>query len=168
MLTIRNCTSADLKAIWPMVQAAIAHMNAGGNPQWGPDYPTIAHFAQAIADQELYAACGADGTILGVAVLNTEQESCYNDLSGWQAPLPALSIHKVAVSPDAQRQGVASALFQYAFSLARAQGLRSVRIDTYCLNGKMQGLLGKLGFHYVGNIHFEGRPLAFRAYEKLL
>ena len=74
----------------------------------------------------------------------------------------------MAVSPDAQGQGVASALFQYAFSLARAQGLASVRMDTYCMNGKMQGLMRKLGFHYVGNIHFENRPLAFRAYEKLL
>ena len=168
MFTIRTCTSADLKEVWPLVQAAVARMNAGGNPQWGPDYPTIGHFAQAIADGELYAACGRGGTILGGAVLNTQQEPCYDDLTGWQASPPALNIHKVAVHPNAQGQGVASALFRYAFSLARERGLASIRMDTYCLNGRMQGLMARHGFHYVGNVHFEGRPLAFRAYEKLL
>ena len=168
MLTIRIGTPADLTEIWPLVQAAVADMNACGNPQWGSDYPTMAHYAQALADGELYAACGADGAILGVAVLNTEEEDCYADLSGWEASSPALVIHKLAVSPKAQRRGVASALFQYAFDLARARGLRSIRMDTYCMNGRMQCLMYKHGFHYVGNVHFPDRPLAFRAFEKVL
>ena len=168
MLAIRACTSADLREVWLLVQAAVAHMNAGGNPQWGPDYPTMTHYAQAIADGELYAACGGDGAILGVAVLNDRQEPCYDDLTGWRAQLPALGIHKVAVDPRVQGRGVASALFEYGFSMARARGLRSVRMDTYCLNGRMQGLMARHGFRYVGNIRFESRPLAFRAYEKLL
>lgn len=168
MLTIRKGTSADLKEIWTLVQAAIAHMNAGGNPQWGPDYPGMTHFAQGIADGDLYAACGEDGRILGVAILNTWQEECYEDLTGWQQTPPALVIHKVAVHPDAQRQGVGSFLFDFAVSLAKEQGLKSIRIDTYCLNGKMQALIRKFGFHYMGNVHFPARPLAYRVYEKVL
>lgn len=168
MHTIRKGTAADLPEIWALVQDAVADMNANGNHQWGEDYPSMSHFAEAIAAGELYAACGADGDILGVAVLNTEEEDCYADLSGWTAERPALVIHKVAVAPKAQRTGVASALFRYAFDLANTLGLRSVRMDTYCLNGRMQCLIYKYGFHYVGNIHFPDRPLAFRAYEKIL
>lgn len=168
MLTIRKGTSADLKDIWTLVQAAIAHMNAGGNPQWGPDYPGMTHFAQGIADGDLYAACDASDRILGVAILNTWQEDCYEDLTGWREQPPALVIHKVAVHPDAQRRGVASALFRFAFDLARQQGLKSVRMDTYCLNGKMQALIGKFDFCYMGNVHFPARPLCYRVYEKVL
>lgn len=168
MLTIRKGTPADLAEIWMLVEDAIADMNAKGNPQWGKDYPNMTHFAEGIAAGELYAACDQDGRILGVAILNTDQEPVYEDLSGWQESLPALLIHKVAVLPSAQRMGVASALFEYAFNLARTSGLRSIRMDTYCMNGRMQGLVRKHGFHYVGNVHFPNRPLAYRAYEKLL
>ena len=168
MLTIRKGVPADLPQIWKLVQAAVAHMNAGGNPQWGPDYPGMTHFAEGIAAGDLYAACSPEGTILGVAILNTWQEDCYEDLTGWRETPPALVIHKVAVLPEAQRQGVASALFRFAFDLAREQGLRSVRMDTYCLNGKMQALIRKFGFHYMGNVHFPARPLCYRVYEKVL
>ena len=168
MLTIRKGAPADLGEIWPLVQEAVAEMNAAGNPQWGPDYPTMSHYAQAIADGELYAACGGDGAILGVAVFNTEEEDDYADLSGWEECSPALVVHKMAVSPKAQRMGVASALLQYAFDLARSRGLRSIRMDTYCMNGRMQCLMYKHGFHYVGNCHYPERPLAYRAFEKVL
>lgn len=168
MYTIRKGLRADLPEIWSLVQDAIADMNAGGNPQWGDDYPFISHFSDAIDAGELYAVCGDGGDILGVAVLNTEEEDCYADLSGWQASSPAMVIHKVAVAPKAQRSGVASALFQYAFDLARSLDLRSVRMDTYTLNERMQALVGKHGFHYIGDVHFPDRPLPYHVYEKIL
>lgn len=168
MIHIRKARPEELDAVWALVQEAIANMHANGNPQWNHTYPTRDHFAQAIEAGELYAACGPDETILGVAVFNQEFEDCYEELTTWQRPLPALGIHKVAVSPRAQRMGVASALFGHAFDLARAQGLRSIRMDTYSMNTRMQALMVKHGFRYVGDIFFPHLEGPFYAYEKLL
>lgn len=166
--TIRLVLPHELDGVWALVSAAVAQMNAGGNHQWNDTYPAPCDFAEAIGQEELFGAYDAAGTLLGVGVFNTRQEDCYDTLSGWRESPPALVIHKVAVAPWAQGSGVASALFEFAFDQARGAGLRSARIDTYCLNGKMQGLLAKLGFRYVGNVRFPSRPLAFRVYEKIL
>jgi len=168
MIHIRKARPEELDAVWALVREAIANMQANGNPQWNDTYPTCDLFAQAIEAGELYAACDAQEKILGVAVFNREFDDCYDELTGWQRPLPAFGIHKVAVSPKAQRMGVASALFDHAFELARAQGLTSVRMDTYSLNTRMQALMAKHGFHYVGDIFFPHLEGPFYAYEKLL
>ena len=168
MIHIRKARMEELDAVWALVREAIANMQANGNPQWNDVYPTRDLFEEAIAAQELFAACDGQETILGVAVFNQEFEDCYDELTGWQRPLPAFGIHKVAVSPKAQRMGVATALFDHAFALARELGLNSVRMDTYSLNTRMQALMTKHGFHYVGDIFFPHLDGPFYAYEKLL
>ena len=170
MLTIRKAVRSDLNELWTLVRAAIEEMNRSGNNQWGADYPILEDYAQALDDGQLYAACGETGAIRGVAVFNTAEEPQYSGLN-WLTQSPALVIHKVAVDPSAQRTGAASALFQFAFELARSRGLASVRIDTYSLNQRMQALIRKQGFSFVGEIYFPAfpdRPLPFRAFEKIL
>lgn len=168
MYTIRQVHPEELERVWSIVRAAVAVMNAGGNFQWADDYPEKEDFALPLAAGELYAACAANGKIVGVAVLNTWEEPEYAQLDGWTLPPPALVLHKVAVDPAAQGQGAAKALFSYAIELARALGLRSLRADTYTLNAKMQGLFQKFGFRHVGDVHFPRRSLPFLVYEKVL
>lgn len=168
LLTIRKACSDDLAKIWSFVQTAIVDMNAHGNSQWNANYPLISHFAEGIAAGDLFVACTDNGEPAGTVILNTEEEDCYADLSGWLAHPPALVVHKLAVDPAVQRSGIATALMQFSFDYAKTLGLGSIRMDTYCLNGRMQCMMYKLGFHYVGNVHFPDRPLAFRAYEKIL
>jgi GNAT superfamily N-acetyltransferase len=77
-------------------------------------------------------------------------------------------IHKLTVDPAAQRQGVGSAFFRLAEELAKKQGVRSLRVDTYCLNDRMQALILKQGYHQVGNVHYPQRELPYPCYEKVL
>ena len=168
MPTIRRARPEELDSIWTLVRAAIALMNAQGSFQWSDDYPTREDFAQPLSRGELYAACGEDGELLGVAVFNTFEDPCYEELDGWTARPPALVIHKMAVDPAAQGKGTAAALFAYAIELTRTMGLRSLRGDTYILNQKMQHLFQKFGFRRVGEVHFPDRPLEFPVYEKVL
>lgn len=167
MLTIRPASPEETPAIWALVQRAVRHMNALGNPQWGADYPTPAHYAGDIDRGELYAACAADGALLGVACINCEESPEYAAMP-WSVPGPALVVHRMAVDPAAQRQGVGRSLFTHAETLARARGVRSMRADTYGRNDRMQALMEGLGFHRVGEIHLHGRPLPYPCYEKVL
>lgn len=168
MYNIRTVRPEELDRVWALVQAAVAHMNAGGSFQWGEDYPIREDFAAALAAGELYAVCDGADAILGVVVLNTWEEPEYGELEGWRVPGPALVIHKMAVDPAAQGRGAAGALFRFAEEIARGRGLRSLRGDTYTENETMQHLFRRFGFRQVGHVHFSGRPLPFPVYEKVL
>lgn len=167
MPTVRLARPQDLPAIWALVQRTISHMLSIGNPQWGEDYPTYQHFVQDIQAGELYVVAGPAGEIWGAAAITQTDEPEYAQLT-WSRPSPAVALHRVAVDPQVQRQGVASALFAQAHAVAEAKGCASLRIDTYTLNHRMQSLIAKQGFHHVGDIQYPNRPLPTLCYEKVL
>ena len=138
MISIRPVQAQELDTVWALVRRAVVHMNELGNPQWGEDYPTRDFYAGDLDRGELYA------------------------------PRPAMVIHRMAIDPVFQRQGVATALFAFAEEKARGQGITAMRIDTYSLNDRMQALIRKRGFSKVGEIHLHGRPLTYPCFEKSL
>lgn len=167
MITIRPAQSSDLDAVWLLVGHAVAHMNAIGNPQWGEDYPTRAHYEGDIARGELYAAISGNGTLLGVACLNQCESPEYACVP-WSYTGAVLSVHRMAVDPQVQRQGVATKLFSFAEDLAYQQGLAALHVDTYSLNHRMQALFHQRGYNQRGEIFLHGRPLPYPCFEKQL
>ena len=165
-IVIRPARPEELDTIWAMVRRAVVHMNQLGNPQWGEDYPTRDFYADDISRGELYAAL-VDGQLAGVACININESPEYDPLP-WTTSRPAMVIHRMAVDPACQRGGVGSALFRFAQELAVGQGLKAMRIDTYSLNDRMQGLIRKMGFTQVGTIRLHGRPLPYPCFEKSL
>ena len=169
MTEIRLARPEDVDAIWALVQRAAAHMQSLGNPQWGEDYPTRAHYAADQARDELYVAEDEDGTILGAVCLNQDQAPEYA-LLPWAISGPAMVLHRLAVDPAAQRRGVGRSFFQFAGAMARCHGLPTFHLDTYARNDRMQALIRSQGFTQVGMVHFdrEGRPDGFPCFEKVL
>lgn len=78
------------------------------------------------------------------------------------------SIHRLAVDPAVQRQGVATALLSFAQAFARQNHVSALHVDTYSLNHRMQALFAKQGFVRRGEIYLHGRPLPYPCFEKLL
>lgn len=152
-------------AVWAMVRRAVADMNRRGNPQWGPDYPAWTHYAEAQERGELYMAVEGTGRTVGCAVFNTEEEPAYAAVP-WTIPGPAMVIHKLAVEPEAQRQGVASALVARCNQLALAAGLPALRGDTYTENRRMQVFFFRQGFRRAGEVHFPINPLPYPCFER--
>lgn len=169
MTEIRPARPEDVDTVWALVRRAAAHMRSLGNPQWGEDYPTRAHYAADQARGELYVAQDEGGTILGAVCLNQEQAPEYAPLP-WAVPGPAVVLHRLAVDPAAQRRGVGRSFFQFAEAMARRQGLPAFHLDTYARNDRMLSLIRSQGFAQVGVVHFdrEGRPEGFPCFEKVL
>ena len=161
MTVIRLARPEDVDAVWALVQRAAAHMRSLGNPQWGEDYPTRAHYAADQARGELYVSIDEVGTILGAVCLNQDQAPEYG---------PAMVLHRLAVDPAAQRRGVGRSFFQFGEAMARRLGLPTFHLDTYARNDRMQALIRSQGFTQVGTVHFdrEGRPDGFPCFEKVL
>lgn len=167
MITIRLATEADLPPLMVVVKEAVAHMNQLGNPQWGANYPNIEHYQEGLDAGHLYVVEDEKGTLLGAAVFNTAEDETYKAIS-WSVAPPAMVVHKMVVSPSAQRQGVATAFFDHCEGMARERGIASVRLDTYTKNDRMQGLLKKRGYTHVGHVHFPQNPLPYPCFEKIM
>ena len=165
-MEIRLARAEDLDTVWALAQRAVAWMNGQGNPQWGQDYPTRSLYAGDVERGELYAAWAGE-QLLGVACINTDQSFEYTAVN-WKIPGPAMVVHRMAVDPGAQGQGVGGSLLAHAEALARQRGLPVMHVDTYSQNTRMQRLILRHGFCRRGEIHLHGRPLPYPCFEKVL
>lgn len=163
MVEIRKARPDELEEICALVRRAVVRMNALGNPQWGQDYPTQDHYRADAERGELYAALSGP-RIAGVACINTRQAPEYAGVP-WTTASPAVVIHRMAVDPCMQRQGVGRSLFRFAEALALRQGVQAMRIDTYSLNAGMQALILSQGFVRAGEVHLR-RELPYPCFEK--
>ena len=165
-MRIRPARAGDLDPVWALARRAVNWMNQQGHPQWGADYPTLDLYKGDIVRGDLWCA-EEGGAIAGVACITPEKPGEY-PAEIWQAPGPALVIHRMAVEPTAQGRGIARALFAQAEKLAHMRKMAALHIDTYTENTRMQAIIRSLGFVQRGSIHLHGRPLPYPCFEKLL
>jgi len=168
MPVIRLATVHDLPAILALIARVVPLMQATGNQQWSAEYPNEQVFRQDLNHNHLWVA-ELDGRVAAVAALTHNDQDPEYAQADWDAAEPALVAHRLAVDPAAQGHGLAAALLQHAETLATAQGLRTLRIDTNSENVATQRLFPKLGYRFAGEITLAFRPgLRFFCYEKRL
>jgi len=113
MATTRPARAADVAAVRQLVQAAYGHYPPilGVTPA-----PLTADYAGLVAAGQVHVA-EQDGSVVGVLVL--------------EAYADHLLVENVAVAPDAQGQGVGSALLALAEHEAAGRGLTELRLFTH-------------------------------------
>lgn len=164
---IRLARPDDIPGIMQMVSAVVPEMRATGNLQWDGQYPNPEVFAEDIALGQLWVM-SIEEAIAGVIAITTEQYPEYVQ-AGWDINEAAVVVHRLAVSVDFQRKGIAAALLRQAEDVARSREMRRVLADTNSHNQAMQRLLPKLGYSFSGEISLEFRPgMRFLCYERLL
>ena len=62
-------------------------------------------------------------------------------------------IHILAVSPDKQGTGIGSEMVREAINLAKAKGMKSIRLDALATNTPAHKIYERLGFVYKGKQH---------------
>ncbi len=115
-----------------LIDRSITHLLCHGNDQWGNHYPTAEIFQQDIERQELYLL-QEDRNLCGIIVVNSHFPSQWEGLT-WSCPEPAMTVHRLCVDPDWQRQRIASKLMDFAEAMARKNHVLSMRLDAYSGN----------------------------------
>ncbi|WP_244905514.1 GNAT family N-acetyltransferase [Paenibacillus physcomitrellae] len=151
-----------------MIGRVVRVMNEGGNEQWGEDYPTEDIIAGDLERGTMCIAATEDGQVLGMMVLDDNQDEQYANIDWQQKQGPNLIMHRLAVDPNAQGRGIASRLIAFAEQYAQDNGYKSVRLDTYAKNITAQGLYLKLGYEVRGKINYPAREADFPVFEKVL
>ncbi len=146
-----------LPEIVSIMKDAKAQLRALGVDQWQYGSPNEAMWAEDIRLGRAVIAL-EDGKVAGAFAYVTGEDPSYRKIEGaWLTDGTAYAtLHRVCVAQGMKGRGVAGALFGEAARLARAAGLRSLRIDTHPGNLPMQRAIGKFGFQKCGLIHLVG------------
>ncbi len=160
---------ADTETIAHLLKKCGKYLLELGIDQWHPsfDYPNRNDVTQDIAAQTLFVAkTGSD--VQGVITLNQDQPPEYVPVA-WQGDChPIMVVHRLAVEPGSQQQGIGWRLMEFAEAYARQNGFAAIRLDAYSHNLRSLRLYQKCGFQNVGTIRFPGRQHSFYCFEKIL
>lgn len=166
-MNIRTGRMEDLEEIMALIARCVTVMQAGGSDQWDDQYPNREVIGEDLQRGTLFAAEG-EGRILGIVVLDESQAEQYQTISWKQDEGPHLMMHRLAVDPEAQGQGVARNLIAFSEEYAMREGYTSLRLDTYAKNTAALKLYQGLGYDLRGEVNFPDRAASFPVFEKVL
>ncbi|ADK16926.1 MULTISPECIES: GNAT family N-acetyltransferase [Clostridium] len=163
---IRKAIMEDIKDIMEIIRQTIAEMRTYNNTQWDENYPQKKDFIDDIENENLFIV-ERNEILVGFLCINKIEPAEYNGLN-WSLNEDCLVLHRMSVSPNHRRCGIASELMKFTESLALKNNIQYLKTDTYSVNAKMQALFKKCGYNFVGEIHFNGKEKPFYCYEKIL
>jgi ribosomal protein S18 acetylase RimI-like enzyme len=138
---IRRFEPTDWPAVWSLLQATF---QAGDTYAFAPESAEGAiHQAWIEAPLRTFVACGSDGKLLGTYFIKPNQ--------------PGLGAHVCncgyVVAPEAQGQGIATAMCEHSQAEAVTLGFRAMQFNlVVATNERAVRLWQRLGFSVVGSL----------------
>ena len=166
-MQIIKAEPVDIDEIMVLVKDCIRDMQARGSDQWDDTYPTREIFNADIRNRTLFLA--KEGAFLqALMVLNEEQPPEYFELP-WTTDGKIMTLHRLAVLPHCQQQGMGRRLMAFAEDYGIQNGYNAVHLDTYSANTRAQGLFLRCGYRKLPvEFSFQGKGRPFYAFEKEL
>ncbi|UCH89852.1 MAG: GNAT family N-acetyltransferase [Thermoplasmata archaeon] len=166
-MKISMATMDQLDEIMDVLSAVVKDMLAHDWDQWGEDHPSREMFIEHITDSDLRVVIDND-KIIAFILLTAKQDKEYDDVNWEDKDGRALIVHRVAVHPARQREGIANFMMDFAEQYAVENGFTSIRLDTYSKNPRTPKFFEQRGYKYRGQVHFPQRNLPYNCYEKIL
>ncbi len=165
---IRQAKLTDLPEIMGLARACAKDLCDRGIFQWNDAYPSREAFLQDIERNELWVLDLGRGPV-GTLVLSTHMDEEYQEIQ-WLAPNgDNRYVHRLAVHPSIQGQGLARKLMDFAEARAMEEGAISIRLDTFSKNLRNQRFYENRGYSRLGSVWFlHQSPHPFYCYELLL
>jgi ribosomal protein S18 acetylase RimI-like enzyme len=105
---------------------------------------------------------------VAVVTLDAKQSKKYQYFNWKDKEGRPCCIHRLAVDPSRQGQGIGKYLLQYIENLAIQKGFSSSRIDVYKINESAVALYERNGYVKVGEVHYPFRKFSYITMEKQL
>lgn len=155
----------NLPDIFKLTQACSAHMQSLGIQQWDETYPTSELLERDINSGAMFSLYES-AELIGVIVMDDIQSSQYKSIDWRLKEEPILVVHRLAISPQHQGKRLGLHLMQYAEEIAKSGGYKSIRLDAYKHNLKLQQFYLSQGYTSVGEIDLEYTAGPFVCFEK--
>ncbi|WP_319561105.1 GNAT family N-acetyltransferase [Marispirochaeta sp.] len=162
---IRILTQIDIPQAHDLFRTATEDMISRGIDQWDEVYPALSDIREDL--EQGWSFGSFDGPVLtGYVALN---ESCDPEYTtgNWQhnSGRP-LYLHRLAVRPAYQGQGIAGRIISFALEHAAENGYTALRLDAFPPNKTAVAMYEKRGFTRAGYVQF--RKGRFVLLEKVL
>jgi ribosomal protein S18 acetylase RimI-like enzyme len=135
--------------------------------QWNKHYPDRQSFVNDIKNSELYVYCIKD-VVIGCVSICSLMDKVYSKVCWKTNGKNSVYIHRLAVDPKYQQQGVGGKLMDFAENESKLNGIESIRLDTFSQNTVNQNFYEQRGYFKLEDIYF---PLQseypFHCYELL-
>ena len=162
----RKATPSEIPQIWTIIQQAILRRKNDGSQQWQDGYPNEDVIKQDIRKGIGYVLTD-DNIVIGYVAIIFNDEPAYELIKGtWLTNEEFVVVHRVAISDDYLRKGLAQKIFLFTEDLAIDNNIFSIKVDTNFDNIPMLKIIEKLGYSYCGEVYFRGD--ARKAFEKIL
>lgn len=157
--------NTDTKAL---TEACAAHMLQQGIEQWNENYPSLSVLTRDLEAGHAYVYILND-RLVGSVMFSQEKDPLYEPIQ-WSTPdSDSYYVHRLAVHPQVQGQGIARALMDFVESEIKNRGGTAVRLDTFSLNPRNNRFYKARGYTQLGDIYFAHKsPHPFHCFEKLL
>ncbi len=158
--------SKDLPAIMEIYKSCTEKMNENGLYNWDVNYPDIKTVTQNIESGALFILM--EGNIKGVLCIDENQPEVYEEIQ-WQLDGNFVCVHRLAINPNFQKQGLAYKAMLEVESWAEMKGYSHIRLDAFGENAGARNLYTKLGYKEKGMVHLYPETGAeYMCFEKIL
>ena len=158
----------DLSDILTLFENVKKALNEKGMYQWPDHYPSIDQFKSAIEEKEVWIV-KIDGQIAGTYTLNAQQDASYAQIKWKYQQGESLVLHRLAIDPEFQGQGLGRSLVEHALQTAVDKNADHMRLDTWSRNPASVKLYSTMGFERAkGFCYFHGHTEPFYCFEKKL
>ncbi|MGB0896566.1 MAG: GNAT family N-acetyltransferase [Flavobacteriaceae bacterium] len=167
-MEIHKAVLRDLPELVKVTQACAKAMISQGIYQWNDEYPSISAFQNDVALNQLWVLKN-DDAIIGSVVISKVMDEEYSAIQ-WLTPnRDNCYIHRLAVHPDYQGQGMAQQLMNFAENYAKKHKFASVRLDTFSQNARNNRFYQQRGYQKLGDVFFPKQSTyPFHCYELTL
>ncbi|RDI41364.1 GNAT family N-acetyltransferase [Falsibacillus pallidus] len=165
-MEIQPLSREDKKDVLTLFSEVTKDLKLNGIDQWDFFYPNRFLIEGDLKRSQMYGMKN-DGKLIGIIVLE-DRGSKKHDHIDWQIKGSAAWIHRLAVHPDYQGQGLGKRLLVFAEKFAQQKGHDCLRLDVYSANPGAVRLYEKAGYVYRGQIQYPMRKQPYLCYEKTL
>ena len=164
---IRLAQKSDLDRLLQITRLCAREMESRKVFQWNQHYPDRQSFVNDIKNSELYVYCIKD-MIIGCVSICSLMDEVYSKVTWKTNGKNSVYVHRLAVDPKHQQQGIGSKLMDFVENESKLNGMKSIRLDTFSQNKVNQNFYEQRGYVKLEDIYF---PLQsehpFHCYELL-
>ena len=164
---IRLATLSDLNSVKNIAEACAEYMISKGIFQWNEHYPSKEIFKEDISKEELYVTV-IKNIVVGCVMFSKKKDDLYNEIDWLTPDSNNLYVHRLAVHPKFQGQGLARSMMDFVELNAQKMNCLSVRLDTFSKNVRNQKFYKSRGYIKLGDVYFAKQSdFPFHCFEKL-
>lgn len=166
-LKIETLGIRDKRELVALYRTVAADLNAKGLKQWDRFYPNGFVVGKDLREGHAFGI-RQDGILVAAGAVDRHFNKRYAGLPWEDSAGDPACLHRLAVLPSRQGQGLGKLLLRFAESQAREMGATSVRLDVFGTNEGAVGMYERAGYAWRGSIRYPMRKVPFHCMEKLL